>query len=38
MRTAWSEPAVPLLMAVMALAIGVYDGWIGVLPQILTAG
>jgi len=29
------QPAVALLMLVTALGVGVYDGWLGLLPQIL---
>eukprot|EP00039_Didymoeca_costata_P020905 m.342816 g.342816 ORF g.342816 m.342816 type:complete len:457 (+) comp21866_c0_seq1:213-1583(+) len=31
-----NEQAIPLIMIVTFFGIGVYDGWIGILPQLLT--
>ena len=31
----WDEPSIVVLMVVTGLGVGIYDAWIGVLPQIL---
>lgn len=36
-RLVVNEPALALLMLTTALGVGVYDAWIGILPQLLTA-
>ena len=36
-RLVVNEPALSLLMLATALGVGVYDSWIGILPQLLTA-
>ena len=36
-RVGCADPQLLLLMAVTALSVGIYDGWTGLLPQILTS-